>query len=169
MRLSKSRLSCMALSAMVAAGCVAGATAADWSSAGKDLKNSRYQADEKAISPATAGALQLKWAVNTDGDVTANPAVDGNYIYFPDSAGSLYKVHRITGALAWKKILHRDPVSYDPKIKKRIQPNRILNDILKSENGLLSLPGISFDPKEADTAIQKKIDEPEGEKKDKKK
>ena len=103
MRLSKSKLSCMALSAMVAAGCVAGATAADWSSAGKDLKNSRYQADEKAISPATAGALQLKWAVNTDGDVTANPAVDGNYIYFPDSAGSLYKVHRITGALAWKK------------------------------------------------------------------
>ena len=60
MSLSKSRLSCVALSAMLAASWVASATAAEWSSAGKDLKNSRYQADEMAISPATAGALQLK-------------------------------------------------------------------------------------------------------------
>lgn len=77
--------------------------AADWPSAGRDLKNSRYQADEKAISPRTVGALQLRWSFATDGDVTANPTVDGDYLYFPDSAGSLYKVQRFTGALVWKK------------------------------------------------------------------
>lgn len=77
--------------------------AAGWPSAGRDLKNSRYQADEKAISPRTVGALQLRWSIATDGDVTANPTVDGDYLYFPDSAGSLYKVQRFTGDLVWKK------------------------------------------------------------------
>lgn len=77
--------------------------AADWPSAGRDLKNSRYQRDEKAISPRTVAGLQLKWSVATDGDVTANPTVDGDFLYFPDSAGSLYKVQRFTGALVWKK------------------------------------------------------------------
>lgn len=79
------------------------AAAADWPSAGRDLKNSRYQNDEKAISPRTVGALQLRWTFATDGDVTANPTVDGDYLYFPDSAGALYKVNRYTGMLAWKK------------------------------------------------------------------
>lgn len=90
---------------IVAALLVAGSTAgaADWSSAGRDLKNSRYQSDEKKISPRTVGNLQLRWSVATDGDVTANPAVDGNFIYFPDSAGSMYKVNKTTGALAWKR------------------------------------------------------------------
>ena len=79
------------------------AFAADWPTAGHDLKNSRHQADEKKISRKTAPDLVLKWAFVTDGDVTANPAVDGNYLYFPDSTGSLYKVHKRTGALVWKR------------------------------------------------------------------
>jgi polyvinyl alcohol dehydrogenase (cytochrome) len=69
------------------------------------LKNSRYSADEKKISTKTVGGLTLKWSIGTDGDVTANPAVDGDFIYFPDSAGSLYKVTRTTGALVWKKLI----------------------------------------------------------------
>lgn len=80
-----------------------GAAAADWPSAGRDLKNSRYQDDERAISPRTVAALKLKWTVATDGDVTANPTVDGEHLYFPDSAGWLYKVQRFTGALVWKR------------------------------------------------------------------
>jgi polyvinyl alcohol dehydrogenase (cytochrome) len=79
------------------------AVAADWPSAGLDLKNSRYQSAEKKISTRTVGALQLRWAFVTDGDVTANPTVDGDRVYFPDSAGSLYAVNRSTGALIWKK------------------------------------------------------------------
>jgi polyvinyl alcohol dehydrogenase (cytochrome) len=81
----------------------AAANGADWSTAGRDLKNSRYQPDEKMISPRTVGALTLKWSISTDGDVTANPAVDGDHLYFPDSAGSLYKVNRWNGALVWKR------------------------------------------------------------------
>ncbi len=76
---------------------------ADWPSAGATLGNSRYQDKENRISPRTAGSLQLKWTFATGGDVTAHPAVDGRYLYFPDSAGFLYKVQKKTGALVWKR------------------------------------------------------------------
>ena len=66
------------------------ASAADWPTAGRDLKNSRYQDDESAITKKTVGGLTLRWTLNTSGDVTANPAVDGDYLYFPDSGGFLY-------------------------------------------------------------------------------
>src|SRR5512145_1872010 len=79
------------------------AGAADWPTAGRDLKNSRYQADETAITAKTVSGLKLLWSFDTNGDVTANPAVDGDYLYFPDSAGFLYKVNRKNGNLVWKK------------------------------------------------------------------
>jgi polyvinyl alcohol dehydrogenase (cytochrome) len=78
---------------------------ADWPSAGANLNNSRYQDKEARISAQTVGSLQLKWTLNTSGDVTANPTVDGNYLYFPDSAGFLYKVDKNTGTLIWKKLI----------------------------------------------------------------
>lgn len=79
------------------------AQAAGWSSAGNDIGNSRHQADEKRLTPANVAGLTLKWTVATDGDVTAHPAADDDHLYFPDSAGFLYKVDRRTGALAWKR------------------------------------------------------------------
>jgi outer membrane protein assembly factor BamB len=96
-------------SAIIAAGTLVATNAwaadADWPSAGADLGNSRYQDKEHRISAKTVGALQVKWKLATDGDVTAHPAVDGKYLYFPDSAGSLYKVEKKTGALVWKKLI----------------------------------------------------------------
>lgn len=90
--------------ALVAGLAVAGAALAQdsWPSAGLDLKNARYQAKEKKISPRTVGTLKVLWSFNTAGDVTANPAVDGDFLYFPDSAGFLYKVNKLTGALVWR-------------------------------------------------------------------
>ena len=79
------------------------ALAADWPSAGADLSNSRYQSKESKINANNVGSLQLKWTLDTSGDVQAHPAVDGNYLYFPDSAGWLYKVDKTTGALIWKR------------------------------------------------------------------
>lgn len=76
---------------------------ADWPSAGFDLRNSRYQSSENKLNAKTVGGLQLKWAAETTGDVTANPAVDGDFLYFPDSAGFLYKLNRLTGAQVWKR------------------------------------------------------------------
>ncbi|MEJ8852753.1 PQQ-binding-like beta-propeller repeat protein [Variovorax rhizosphaerae] len=79
------------------------AIGADWPSAGRDLRNSRYQPEETKISPKSVGGLIKKWEFVTDGDVTANPAVDGDFVYFPDSTGSLYKVNKGSGTLVWKK------------------------------------------------------------------
>lgn len=93
------RWSTLAASIAVAGSAVAG----DWPAAGNDLRNSRYQGDEKKISVATVGGLTKKWELATDGDVTANPALDRDFLYFPDSAGFLYKVRRDSGALVWKK------------------------------------------------------------------
>jgi polyvinyl alcohol dehydrogenase (cytochrome) len=87
----------------IGAGTVWAAGAAQWPTAGHDLNNSRYQADETAINTKTVAALKLRWSFDTTGDVTANPAVDGDYLYFPDSAGFLYKVNRSNGNLVWKK------------------------------------------------------------------
>src|SRR5262249_39731790 len=81
------------------------ALAADWPSARAGLNNSRYQDKESRISARTVGSLQLKWTLATSGDVTANPTVDGKYLYFPDSAGFLYKVDKDTGTLIWKKAI----------------------------------------------------------------
>jgi len=96
-------------SAFAYAGLIAGllmngaAMAADWSTAGNGLMNSRYQADEVHINAGTVGSLHLRWSLSTDGDVTATPALDDDYVYFPDTAGFLYKVNRYTGAVVWKK------------------------------------------------------------------
>src|SRR5262245_10550510 len=75
----------------------------DWPSAGADLSNSRYQSEENKINANNVGSLKLKWELTTSGDVTAHPAIDGDYLYFPDSAGFLYKVHKKTGVLVWQK------------------------------------------------------------------
>jgi len=91
------------LAAWAASGSVA--FGADWPTAGHDLRNSRYQSDETAISPKTVAGLKLRWSLATDGDVTANPAVEGDYLYFPDSKGFLYKVNKNTGALVWKSLV----------------------------------------------------------------
>lgn len=81
----------------------AGGLAPSWPSAGQDWRNARHQASEKRINPGSVGKLAKRWEFNTDGDVTANPAVEGDHLYFPDSTGSLYKLNRHTGALVWKK------------------------------------------------------------------
>jgi polyvinyl alcohol dehydrogenase (cytochrome) len=83
------------------------AWAADWPSAGADLSNSRYQTNENKINASNVALLEVKWTFPTVGDVQAHPAVDGDYLYFPDSAGFLYKVNKKSGALIWKvKICH---------------------------------------------------------------
>lgn len=94
-----------ALTALAVAVGMVGAARADddWSSAGRDLRNSRYQAESDRLNARTIAGLQKKWEINTSGDVTATPTIDGTYLYFPDSAGYLYKVNRKTGALVWKK------------------------------------------------------------------
>ena len=88
---------------LAATGIMATDALAQWPSAGADLNNSRYQTQPSNITSSTVSNLQLKWTRPTAGDVTAHPAVDGNYLYFPDSAGFLYKVDKTSGALVWQR------------------------------------------------------------------
>lgn len=78
------------------------ASRSGWPAAGKNLGNTRNAGDESKLGVKTAAQLATKWAYSASGDVTATPAVEGDYLYFPDAAGNLQKVNRKTGALVWK-------------------------------------------------------------------
>jgi polyvinyl alcohol dehydrogenase (cytochrome) len=74
----------------------------NWTSAGQNLENTRYQSTEKKIKVGNVAQLGVAWAFTTDGDVSATPAVDGSKVYVPDWAGNLYAVDRKTGVQVWK-------------------------------------------------------------------
>src|SRR5512136_1071581 len=74
----------------------------EWWSAGGNRQNTRYQQSEKILSAANIGNLTTKWVFTTAGDVSATPAVDADTVYFPDWAGNLYAVDKLTGALKWQ-------------------------------------------------------------------
>lgn len=72
-----------------------------WLSAGQGTKNTRFQSEEKHISPRNVGRLGTKWTFMTEGDVSATPAVDAKRAYVPDWKGNLYAVDRKTGLQVW--------------------------------------------------------------------
>ena len=74
-----------------------------WKMAGQSIENTHHQKAEHKISPANVGNLELQWVVTTGGDVSATPAVEGGFIYFPDWAGNLFKVDSKTGAVVWQR------------------------------------------------------------------
>ena len=79
----------------------AAASGSQWNSAGGDLQNTRFQAGEKALSVSNVAGLEKKWEFTTGGDVSATPAVDGDTVYFPDKAGNLYAIDKLTGQQRW--------------------------------------------------------------------
>ena len=78
-----------------------GAMAAEWSSAGQNIANTRNQAAESRISPKTAPRLGVKWEAILSGDVSATPAVDADSVYVADMAGKIYRIDRTSGAIIW--------------------------------------------------------------------
>src|SRR5688500_14339558 len=80
----------------------AAASSDQWSSAGGNLQNTRWQAGETTLGVSSVAALEKKWEFTTGGDVSATPAVDGNTVYFPDRAGNLYAVEKVTGEQRWR-------------------------------------------------------------------
>ncbi len=61
-----------------------GATAAEWSSAGQNIANTRNQPAESRISPSTVPRLGVKWEASLAGDVSATPAVDVDSVYLTE-------------------------------------------------------------------------------------
>src|SRR3977135_1247048 len=72
-----------------------------WPIAGQNLSNTWSQPNEHSISPANVKGLTPKWVFTTGGDVSATPTVDGDAVYFPDWAGSLFAVKKDSGKLIW--------------------------------------------------------------------
>src|SRR5205085_9268157 len=68
-----------------------------WPYAGQNQSNTHNASAETKISPSTAASLSKKWEFTTGGDVSATPAVDDQFLYFPDWAGNLYKLDAKTG------------------------------------------------------------------------
>jgi polyvinyl alcohol dehydrogenase (cytochrome) len=77
------------------------AAGSHWISAGGNLQNTRFQANENTLSVSNVDELEVKWEFTTGGDVSATPAVDGDTVYFPDRAGNLYAVDKWTGQQRW--------------------------------------------------------------------
>jgi polyvinyl alcohol dehydrogenase (cytochrome) len=97
------RLSAVAPLALagVLAGCAAGHT--DWPVAGQNLHNTRSASREKAIGVDNVAQLAPRWALDTDGEVTATPTVVKGVVYVPDFGGSLWAVDAATGAVKWRR------------------------------------------------------------------
>lgn len=103
-KLSKSFSAILSLiiSLLLVTSTVLASQGSKWNSAGGNRQNTRYQKSEHTLSVANVGNLTTKWAFTTDGDVSATPAVDADTVYFPDWAGKLYAVDKLTGTQKWK-------------------------------------------------------------------
>jgi len=86
-----------------AASAGAGPQTGLWPQGGRNIRNTRHQRGEDTIDVGSAARLQVQWAVDTDGDISATPAVDESSVYVPDWAGKLYAFNRDTGAIRWSR------------------------------------------------------------------
>lgn len=99
---SRARVSLAVLAALgVVAG--AGAAAADWSSWGGNLRNTRSVGAQDGFEADEVEDLAVKWSATTGGDVSATPTVDGGSVYVPDFAGNLYRIDASDGHVIWSR------------------------------------------------------------------
>jgi len=73
---------------------------------GLTIENTRHQKAESKIGASTVADLDVTWATAIGGDVSATPAVDGDYVYVADWGGYLNKLNRYTGELVWAHSLY---------------------------------------------------------------
>lgn len=76
-----------------------------WPLGGRDIRNTRHQRAEDTINIDNAAYLQVRWAADTDGDISATPAVDESSVYIVDWAGKLYAFNRHTGVTRWSRTI----------------------------------------------------------------
>ncbi len=114
MRLKTSLILCLALLLVVAASInrtaadspkkpvANGNGASEWTLYGRDLNGSHYNPLEKALTPATASRLKVKWIFETEGDVSSQPIVVNGVVYFGSWDGKEYAVDAQTGKKIWE-------------------------------------------------------------------
>lgn len=91
--------------------------AANWLSSSGNIENTRASKDT-TINTSNVKNLQVKWQYKTFpdaspyqpnlGSVSITPAVEGDYVYFLDFAGNLYKNRKDNGQNVWKKNLYQN-------------------------------------------------------------
>lgn len=111
----------------------------EWWSAGGNRQNTRFQQSEHTLSAANVANLAPKWVFTTGGDVSATPAVDADTVYFPDWAGNLYAVDKLTGLLKWRtSIAAASGVPFD---KARATPAVTEDKLIIGTQGSIFVPG----------------------------
>jgi polyvinyl alcohol dehydrogenase (cytochrome) len=79
-----------------------GQGASDWPAYGRDLAGSHHNPHEKILTPATVARLKPKWIFETGGDVSSQPTVVGEVVYFGSWDGKQYAVDAKTGKKIWE-------------------------------------------------------------------
>ena len=130
-----------------------------WTSAGGDRQNTRHQKSEHQIAPDTVGDLEVAWVLDTDGDVSATPAVDGNAVYATDWGGSVWAVDRLTGDVRWKVSV--PDISGIPGDKSRTTPAIAGNLVIIGNQGPFGGGGLmmALDKKTGETVWTTQLDE----------
>lgn len=80
---------------------------ADWPSYGKDLRNTRFNAAETAITRDNVATLTQKWSFPAS-SVTSTPAVYDGTVYFGSWNGTLYAVDAESGMQVWNAPLQNN-------------------------------------------------------------
>ena len=110
---------------------------AQWKLGGQNLQNTRYQADERILSPDTVKELSTKWVFETGGDIYTTPAVSNGALYVPDWSGNLYNIDNRTGTEIWSRTIasytNNSSDSSSDSIRKYLLPN-----ILSADPGILT-------------------------------
>ena len=76
-----------------------------WPLGGRTIRNTRHQRAEDRIGVDTVAGLQVRWVADTEGDISATPAVDESSVYVPDWSGRLYAFNRHTGQVRWSRTI----------------------------------------------------------------
>jgi polyvinyl alcohol dehydrogenase (cytochrome) len=81
-----------------------------WPSYGHDLRQSRFQPNEKVISPADVPLLTPAWSFSTtdaggEGDITGTPVVSRGCLYVASTEGWVFALNADSGELVWKREL----------------------------------------------------------------
>lgn len=117
----------------------AAAPGSEWSSAGGNRQNTRFQGSEHTLGVGNVSQLGVKWALTTGGDVSATPAVDADTVYVPDWAGNLYAVDKLSGAVKWTaSIPAATGVPFD---KARTTPAVTADKVIVGTQGSIFVPG----------------------------